>query len=241
MSTNKKSSIVPILIMSALTCLVVLYTVGISIAPKKQESIGSNSVSLSIQIEPYSPPLGDLPEVKERSEVSEVTEKDATAQVSVQATAQVDSVEGANDSRVITEQDIEQGIAIVSEDVFFTPEPSPIPAVQPPLEMSDKVVVEEEVVEEPESVDDGASKSEQKNPKRSVRIFDEGNGEYVLGDTIVLLSKLVGFSDSVVYQWQVDKGNGWRDINGANGASYHFVYSEDNCSYTWRLVVTEVE
>jgi hypothetical protein len=80
--------------------------------------------------------------------------------------------------------------------------------------------------------------------KRQV-IIESSQGEIVTeGDRITLTSHLVGFGDSkVVYQWQVDRGdgNGWVNVDGANGYQYQFIANRETIQYSWQLIVTVVD
>lgn len=64
------------------------------------------------------------------------------------------------------------------------------------------------------------------------------------GDEIILTGHLEGY-DGLTYtlQWQVDKGAGFENIEGANGLSYGFVLDEANYWWYFRLVaiVTQPE
>ena len=76
-------------------------------------------------------------------------------------------------------------------------------------------------------------------------IIESSQGEIVTeGDRITLTSHLVGFGDSkVVYQWQVDRGdgNGWVNVDGANGYQYQFIANRETIQYSWQLIVTVVD
>ena len=74
---------------------------------------------------------------------------------------------------------------------------------------------------------------------KSVQIFSSAKQTMVLGETIHLTSVLTGFDENteVIYHWQCDRGAGWEDVPGANGASYSFPCSVENMACSWRLVI----
>ena len=58
------------------------------------------------------------------------------------------------------------------------------------------------------------------------------------GERIYLTSELIGFDGlNVLYQWQADRGNGWENVENANGPTYSFIATKQTIKYTWRLVV----
>jgi len=60
----------------------------------------------------------------------------------------------------------------------------------------------------------------------------------VEGETIYLTSELIGFEGlEVAYQWQVDKGSGWENVEGATGDSWSYTATEETVGYSWRLLV----
>lgn len=64
----------------------------------------------------------------------------------------------------------------------------------------------------------------------------------VVDDTAFFTSELEGFEDEeVVYQWQVDDGNGWKDIDGASGDTYKITLTDENAGYAYRLFVDVAE
>jgi len=56
---------------------------------------------------------------------------------------------------------------------------------------------------------------------------------------MVLTAELTGFGQAEAQlQWQVQTGEGWNDIDGANGYEYRFDPSEATNDYQWRVKVT---
>ncbi len=118
--------------------------------------------------------------------------------------------------------------AALAEDV----ETSEIPVVEEIVEVIE--TVEEapaaEIVEVIETVEE---------PVRTAKIRLVCDDEVDYGATIKLVAELDGF-ESTEYglQWQVNNGNGWKDIDGANASSYSFELSESNMDDTYRVLVT---
>ena len=58
------------------------------------------------------------------------------------------------------------------------------------------------------------------------------------GEIVYLTSKLEGFEGYVTLcQWQVDMGEGFVNVQGANEETYSFESSVETLSYDWRLAV----
>ena len=84
--------------------------------------------------------------------------------------------------------------------------------------------------EEKSSEDDG----------RKVTIFTSRRIVMPMGSDIELTSLLEGFeeSDTITYQWECDKGQGFEPIGGANGDSYTYKASVESLTWDFRLNVT---
>ena len=75
-------------------------------------------------------------------------------------------------------------------------------------------------------------------PNFKVTIFSSRRSVMTPGETVTLTCKLEGFEGyETLLQWECDKGNGFEDIEGANGDSYSFEASIETLSYDWRLTV----
>lgn len=94
-------------------------------------------------------------------------------------------------------------------------------------------------------LDDAGSMNEETGEVKRQVVIESSQGEIVTeGDRITLTSHLIGFGDSkVVYQWQVDRGdgNGWVNVDGANGYQYQFIANRETIQYSWQLIVTVVD
>lgn len=71
----------------------------------------------------------------------------------------------------------------------------------------------------------------------SVEIFSD---DYIqsFGQKVTLYSIVTSKNcTEILYQWQINRGNGWEDIGGANEECYSFIFNEDDLDYYWRLLV----
>ena len=113
--------------------------------------------------------------------------------------------------------------------------------------MATIIVVEDDLDEDDglADLDDAGSMSDEPEEVKRQVIIESSQGEIVTeGDRITLTSHLVGFGDSkVVYQWQVDRGdgNGWVNVDGANRYQYQFIANRETIQYSWQLIVTVVD
>lgn len=72
-----------------------------------------------------------------------------------------------------------------------------------------------------------------------VTIFSSRRSVMAPGETVYLTSKLEGFEgyDTILFQWQADRGNGFEDIAGATEDTYSFAADAETLNYDWRLIV----
>ena len=75
--------------------------------------------------------------------------------------------------------------------------------------------------------------------EKKVTIFSSKWTRTYVGEPLALTSKLEGFDDceDLFYQWMVNKGNGFTEIEGANSDSYYFTSNEENVNWGWKLLV----
>ena len=75
--------------------------------------------------------------------------------------------------------------------------------------------------------------------EKKVTIFSDRREQMNIGDTVTLTSKLEGFEDCsvIVYEWECDKGDGFKPIEGATGDSYSFGATVETMSWAYRLSV----
>lgn len=73
----------------------------------------------------------------------------------------------------------------------------------------------------------------------AVLIFASSN-KPVFGERVKFTSELKGFTGdyNLLFQWQINKGDGWRNIADANGRDFEFTYTERVQDCRWRLSVT---
>ena len=94
-------------------------------------------------------------------------------------------------------------------------------------------------------LDDAGSMGDESGEVRRQVIIESSQGEIVTeGDRITLTSYLIGFGDSkVMYQWQVDRGDGkgWVNVDGATKYQYQFIANRETIQYSWQLIVTVVD
>ena len=97
-------------------------------------------------------------------------------------------------------------------------------------DIADQLVLPE--VEEPET--------EEIVVEKKVTIFTSRRSVMKSGETVELTSKLEGFEDCEVieYQWECDKGEGFEKVPGANADTYTFTANKMSLSYDWRLRVS---
>lgn len=120
-------------------------------------------------------------------------------------------------------------------------------AAQPesPAAPETPVTEPEEEPEEEGPVWDEPEETEEPDPdkpvERQVKITSSRKEVVIENEIITLYSKLIGFDGvDVKYQWQVDRGDGegWVDVEGANGPTHSFVARKDTILYSWRLTVS---
>ena len=72
---------------------------------------------------------------------------------------------------------------------------------------------------------------------KSVVIYASVGDSLDFGDTVSLFAVLHGYENTEYdIQWQMNSGDGWEDIPGANDTSYSFIFTEDNYANDWRVI-----
>ncbi len=111
--------------------------------------------------------------------------------------------------------------------------------------LNDEEPAEEEIAEETEKTEEADDESEDtpeeqvvETPKK-VTIFTSRRTIMMPGEMITLTSKLEGFEDAqtITYQWECDKGDGFEPVEGANSDSYSYPCDTETLSWDWRLLV----
>ena len=89
--------------------------------------------------------------------------------------------------------------------------------------------------EEPELDENG----EPVEKEKKVTIFSSRWTKCAPGANLALTSVLEGFEDceEILYQWMVNKGDGFEEIEGANKDTYYFTATEENLEWGWKLIV----
>ena len=134
---------------------------------------------------------------------------------------------------------------IFTSEVYVIPEDRLDPEMMKQLQEPDPQPEEsEEPAEEPEEAEPEPEEApEEEGPvERKVRISSSRGDVVIENEIITLSSQLIGFDGvEVHYQWQVDRGDGWTDVDGATGPTHQFVATRDTILYSWRLIVSADE
>ena len=130
---------------------------------------------------------------------------------------------------------------IFTSEIYVIPEdrldPEMMQEVQEPEPQLEEQPAEEPGTEEPEPEEEVPE--EEAPAERKVRIASSRGDVVIENEIITLSSQLIGFDGvDVQYQWQVDRGEGWTDVDGATGPTHQFVATRDTILYSWRLIVT---
>lgn len=137
--------------------------------------------------------------------------------------------------------------AAVADDKIFTSEVYVIPEDRLDPEMMQQMQEPEpqpeepeEPAEEPEGTEPEPEAAPEEGPvERKVHISSTRGDVVIENEIITLSSQLIGFDGvEVRYQWQVDRGDGWTDVDGATGPTHQFVATRDTILYSWRLIVS---
>lgn len=60
------------------------------------------------------------------------------------------------------------------------------------------------------------------------------------GEEVVLAANVTGVKGEYSLQWEVNDGNGWHVIEGANDVYYTYVITKENAHYTYRVFVNVI-
>lgn len=61
------------------------------------------------------------------------------------------------------------------------------------------------------------------------------NDQIDYGVQVNLSANVTGVKGRYRLQWEVNDGNGWRVIEGAEEAEYHYIFSPENETYSYRV------
>ena len=78
--------------------------------------------------------------------------------------------------------------------------------------------------------------TEKPAPQVELTLANNGTSEY--GSRITLIASVRGITPPYTLLWQYNDGNSWRDLDGAQGSTYEYTLSEENKSYTYRVLVS---
>ncbi len=112
---------------------------------------------------------------------------------------------------------------------------APKSAEEAALKAGEQPAVEEEPAEEEEA---GQEEAEAEPVRAVVITTDEGKIRY--GETLTLQAELVGYEGcKTKVQWQVNDGEGWKDVENGDALSLDVQVSETTVHLSWRVAVTE--
>ena len=63
-------------------------------------------------------------------------------------------------------------------------------------------------------------------------------GAIYFGDEVTLRAVVKNATAAYAIRWEVNDGNGWKEIQGENGDEYEFVVTEENAGYSYRVALT---
>ena len=115
-----------------------------------------------------------------------------------------------------------------------------------PVEENKENDVEENEMLDTDAVeggDDAASEdgeqAEEPVSEKQVIISCELPDVIMVGDSVLLTSELIGFkeTDEIAYQWMVDKGDGFEEIENANEPVYERIITEESLGWSYMLSV----
>ena len=76
-------------------------------------------------------------------------------------------------------------------------------------------------------------------PEKKILIFTSRRSVMRPGDIVTLTSILEGFEDceEIYYQWECDKGDGFKPVKNANEDTYSYAATIESLNWGWRLRV----
>ena len=190
-------------------------------------------------------------------EVTEETTEESSGEATTEEAAE-ESVDQVNEEAAeeaadqVTEEAGEEATAEATEEAAeeataeATEEATEEVADEVTEEAAEEAVdqVTEEAAEEA-SQDAPADETEETNEEEQTPVEQRAyieqnipNDAIQLGDQLVMTAKLIGFENIAVrIQWQVDEGEGYHDLDGAEGETFTVTVDETNSSFAYRFVV----
>ena len=152
------------------------------------------------------------------------------------------AVESQPTAAPVKPEPIETAAPVVTAEPIATAEP--VVTIEPCEEDTAEEIIEEteamdtiEEVEEVQEIEE-VEEVEEIEIARSIEIVVLTDGTPALGETVTLQAKLNGYEGlALTMIWQMNDGNGWSDIDGANATEYSFTLNESNNGASFRLVV----
>lgn len=169
--------------------------------------------------------------------------EEGMAEITVEEQADVElyepEVEVTEEPEIEPEPVIETEIIELEEiEEGAEPEDPEEPVVEEPVE--EESVEDEEPVEE-EPAEEEPVEEEEEPLDLDVEIWYEfPDGNNGTGSRLVFRSAVKNAPEwmALHYTWQYDRGAGWEDIPGGDGAEYETELTAETGTYQWRLLVT---
>ena len=86
--------------------------------------------------------------------------------------------------------------------------------------------------------DNPSQEAQEEDAVPEVVVFTSCRSDSVFGETIHLTSRVYHCEGyDLLYVWQCDKGDGFEDVEGADGETFDYVLDEVTNTYWWRLLL----
>lgn len=174
----------------------------------------------------------DEPAEEVADEVTEETSAEATEETADKVTEEASDEATDEASEASAEEQTEEPTEEAAED-----------AADEPTEEADPAAGEnttEDITDEVPADETEETNEEEQTPVEQRAYIEQNipNDAIQLGDQLVMTAKLIGFENIAVrIQWQVDEGEGYHDLDGAEGETFTVTVDETNSSFAYRFVV----
>lgn len=174
-------------------------------------------------------PDGDSSDKEQQDEIAEAVHDEAD-------TADEDLKDSGTDGEA--EEETEKS---ASEDEGFEEAEGDIVAdnIEAPEQTEENMDEHEEVLQQDSPETEGSKQAEEPVLDKIVIISCDMPDVVRPGDKVLLTSQLINFgeNDEIYYQWMVDKGNGFEEIEGANESVYERTITRDSLGWNYMLSV----
>lgn len=174
----------------------------------------------------------DEPTEEVADEVTEETSAEATEETADKVTEEASDEAADEASEASAEEQTEETTEEAAEDAADEPTEEADPAAG---ENTTEGIADEVPADETEETNE-----EEQTPVEQRAYIEQNipNDAIQLGDQLVMTAKLIGFENIAVrIQWQVDEGEGYHDLDGAEGETFTVTVDETNSSFAYRFVV----